>query len=267
MLNSFNNNRAFKYGDGLFETIRISNGKALNLSAHFLRLKKGFEILELQNSKQPFTFEAFQQIINDFLSNNNNNSNANLRVRISFFRKGEGFYTPQEHDFEFYIESSPLQSPSFQLNPKGLQIGICTKVRLSIDQLSNLKTISALPYVLAGLEKKKNGWDDCLILNSKEKIAESIAANVFIVKKGKIYTPALTEGCVAGVMRSNLIHLAQKMGFELEETSLDMADLVEAEEIFLTNAIQGIQWVESIEGMDFKCGNTLAGRLLEALNM
>lgn len=264
MLNFLNKNRAFKYGDGLFETIKVSNGKALNLYLHFERLQKGFGVLQFQ-AEQPFTFEVFQRIINDFLSKNI--PNANLRVRISFFRKGEGFYTPQEHDFEFFIETSPLESAPYQLNKKGLYIGIASQVRLSIDSLSNLKTISALPYVLAGLEKKQNNWDDCLILNSKENIAESIAANIFVVKENKLYTPSLSEGCVAGTMRFTILEIAAKLGLEIIETSLLPRDLDDAEELFLTNAIQGIQWVEKIEGLPNSCHHTLATKLTEELNL
>lgn len=233
--------RAAKYGDGLFETIRVSNRKVLFAKSHFERLSRGLDILAL--NQQPLTFEQFLKILERAIETK---SDANLRVRITFFRSDGGFYTPQNHSFEYNIEVSPLSSHLFQSNKKGLQVGVCEQVRLTTDICSNLKTISALPYVLAGLEKKANQWDDILILNHRESIAESIAANVFVYKNNTLYTPALSEGCIAGVMRKQILQLANQNNIPAEDTTLNLQDLIEAEAIFLTNAIQGIQWISQV---------------------
>ena len=256
-------NRAFKYGDGLFETIRVSNGTILFLEAHFARLSKGLNILHMQDSQKPLSIEKFQKIVQDFLSKQ---SDANLRIRITFFRQGAGLYTPQEIAYDYYIESSPLESAFFSLNPKGLNLGCCTSVQLSIDQLSNLKTTSALPYVLAGLEKKENAWDDCLILNSEGAIAESIAANIFILKGKQVFTPALNQGCIAGVMRQNVIKIIKKLDLELYEEAIFLEDIKDADEIWLTNAIRGIQWVKEVSNHSNLLKNNLAKRLTNHLN-
>jgi len=239
-------NRAFKYGDGLFETIRVRNKEALHLERHFARLSKGLSVLQMQPSTNPFSFKDFSAIINNFIAES---SNANLRIRITFFRPVGGLYTPKEHAFNYYIESNALDE-NYALNEKGQRIGVCKGVRLSMDALSNLKTTSALPYVLAGLEKKAADWDDCLILNAQERIAESIAANIFIIKGNNIYTPPLTEGCVEGVLRSFLIEQLEKdTTFNLLEQPLCLDDLYAADELFLTNAIRGIQWIKNIDGI------------------
>jgi len=253
-------NRAFKYGDGLFETIRVSEGKILYLDAHFMRLSQGLELLQMQNPEQPFSIEEFKEILEDFLEKK---SDVNLRIRITFFRQPGGLYTPTKHDFQYSIESTVLKSSIYELNRLGFKIGICTLVRLSMDALSNLKTTSALPYVLAGLEKKSEGWDDCLILNSKNAIAESIAANVFIVKENRLYTPALSEGCVMGVMRTQVIRIAAQLGMQTEEVSLSLEEMEDADEVFLTNAIRGIQWVEEIIGIEKQFSNSTSKILLE----
>jgi branched-chain amino acid aminotransferase len=256
-------NRAFKYGDGLFETIRVSNGNILFLEAHFARLSKGLTILRMQDSKKPLSIEKFQKIVQDFLVKQ---SDANLRIRITFFRQGAGLYTPQETAYDYYIESSPLESASFSLNPKGLRLGCCTSVQLSIDQLSNLKTISALPYVLAALEKKEKGWEDALILNSEGAIAESIAANVFVLKGKQVFTPALNQGCIAGVMRQNVIKIIKELDLELCEGAVFLEDIKDADEICLTNAIRGIQWVREVNNYSNLLKNSLAERLIDHLN-
>lgn len=257
-------NRAFKYGDGLFETIRVSNGAILFLEAHFARLSKGLNILRMQNSQQPLSIEKFQKILEDFLSKQ---SDANLRIRITFFRQGAGLYTPQETDYDYFIESSTLESPSFELNKKGFHLGLCTAVQLSIDQLSNLKTTSALPYVLAALEKKEQGWDDCLILNSEGAIAESIAANVFLLKGKQVLTPALNQGCIAGVMRQNVLKIIKELDLELCEGQVFWEDVKQADEIWLSNAIRGIQWVAQVMDCSKLLENSRAKQLISRLNM
>lgn len=256
-------NRAFKYGDGLFETIRVRNGQLLFLEAHFARLSKGLNILRMQNSKQPLSIEKFQEILQDFLSKQRD---ANLRIRITFFRSGAGLYTPQEADYDYYIESSTLEGASFQLNKKGLSLGCCTSVQLSIDQLSNLKTTSALPYVLAAIERKEKGWDDCLILNSKGAIAESVAANVFLLKGKQVFTPALNQGCIAGVMRQNILSIVKELGLECYEGQVSLDEIKHADEIWLSNAIQGIRWVSEVVNYSNLLGNTTAKLLMNRLN-
>jgi len=256
-------NRAFKYGDGLFETIRVRNGEILFLERHFVRLSKGLTVLCMQNLKKPLSIEKFQKILQDFLSKQ---SDANLRIRITFFRQGDGLYTPQEADYAYYIESNQLESASFELNKKGLYLGLCTSVRLSIDQLSNLKTISALPYVLAALEKKEKAWGDCCLLNSEGAIAESIAANVFLRKGKQVFTPALNQGCIAGIMRQEVLELIPKLDLELCEGQVFWEDLGAADEIWLSNAIRGIQWVGEVAGRSKLLENRTAKQLINRLN-
>lgn len=239
-------NRAFKYGDGLFETIRVRDQQALHLNHHFARLSKGLRVLQMQTVANSLSFNDFSNIINGFIAES---SNANLRIRITFFRRAGGLYTPQQHEFNYHIESTALEDRNYLLNKKGYSIGVCDSVRLSMDTLSNLKTTSALSYVVAGLEKKAAGWDDCLLLNAKNRIAESIAANVFLIKENSVYTPPLTEGCVQGVMRSYLVEQLQKdTQFNLVEQPLYLQDILAADELFFTNAIRGIQWIRFING-------------------
>lgn len=240
-------NRSFKYGDGLFETLKVVNNKILYVDQHLKRLKKGFEVLGF--AQEHLTQAFFIRIIQEFLSDKNG---ADHRVRISFFREVGGLYTPSSSASQYIIESSPLAAKHYQLNSKGLNIGICPTIRLSCDALSNLKTCSALPYVIAGLYKQKRNLEDCLLLNSKEKIAESIAANVFLVVDNQLLTPALSEGCVMGVMRSQILALAPLLGMVCKEQAITLVDLERAEEVFLTNVIRGLQWVETIKPLHKK---------------
>ena len=237
-------NRSFLYGDGLFETIRVSEGQALYLSAHFERLSRGLCLLKMQNPDKPFTYQEFKIIIEGFIAQQ---PTANLRIRSTFFRSLGGRYTPKKQAFEYHLEATPLQEAIYPTYKLPIIIGIAQQVRLSVDALSNLKTTSALSYVLAAIEKQEQGWDDCLLLNHRGDIAEAIAANVFLKKGKRILTPALNQGCVAGVMRQQLLQILPQLGYQVVETRIDLSQLQDAEEVWLTNALQGVvgvyQWI------------------------
>jgi branched-chain amino acid aminotransferase len=96
---------------------------------------------------------------------------------------------------------------------------------------------------LAAVYKKESGFDESIILNTKGNIADTIYANLFLIKNEKIYTPALSEAPVDGVMRKQVLQLAKKQGYKIYEEAITGNDLTNADEIFLTNAIKGIQWV------------------------
>ncbi|MGH1337337.1 MAG: aminotransferase class IV [Aureispira sp.] len=230
-------NRSFLYGDGLFETIRVSEGQALYLRAHFERLTTGLNTLQMQAIKEPLTYQQFKEIIEGFIAQQ---ATANLRIRSTFFRQGGGRYTPQKQAFDYHLEATPLATPAYPAAPSSLIIGLAQQARLSTDALSPLKTTSALPYVLAGLEKKQQGWDDCLLLNHQGYIAEAIAANVFLKIGERIVTPALDQGCIAGVMRQQLLQLLPQLGYEVEERAIALEELQEADEMWLSNALQGV---------------------------
>lgn len=255
-------NRSFKYGDGLFETLKVVNNKVLYIDQHLKRLQKGFEVLGF--SQEHLNQDFLIRIIQEFLSDK---KGADHRVRISFFREAGGLYTPSSSTAQYLIESTTLEPVAYQLNKEGLRIGICPTVRLSCDSLSNLKTCSALPYIIAGLYKKKQGLDDCLLLNTRESLSESIAANVFLVVGNQLLTPDLSEGCIMGVMRSQILSFAPAFGLICKEQALTLADIEKADEVFLTNVIRGIQWVEQIESLNKKYCSSISSMLTQELNI
>jgi len=146
---------------------------------------------------------------------------------------------------EYIIESSSLDPKTYQWNEAGLSIGIFEDARKSCDAFANLKSANRLPYVMAGLYAIENSLDDCLLLNTEGNIADSTISNLFLIRDDMIITPSLDEGCVAGVMRRYLISKLQAASYQLQERSCSIKDLFKADEVFLTNAIRGIQWVRS----------------------
>lgn len=257
-------NRSFLYGDGLFETIRVSEGQALNLAAHFERLSRGLAILQLQDPAQPFTYPQFKTIIEGFIAQQ---STTNLRIRGTFFRQLGGRYTPEQQAFDYQLEATPMPTAAYPILTQSLSIGIAQTIQLSQTILSNLKTTSALPYVMAGLEKKKEGWEDCLLLNQQGYVAEAIAANVFLKKGALVWTPALNQGCIAGVMRQQLLQLLPQLGYRVVEGNIRVQQVLEAEEVWLTNALQGVQGVTACVGRAAPYSREIAQQLQQHLSL
>lgn len=241
-------NRSFRFGDGLFESIAVKEKTIPFFEAHWERLTQGAQLLALE-LPQDFTKKFLEKSILELLSLNAIAGIAYSRVML--YREGRGRYAPDEMRAGFMIEVEPIQGELFQLNQKGLTIGLFTEVNKSIDRLSNFKTNSALAYVLASIHKTKAGWDDCLILNTRSNICDSTNSNVFLVKEKIISTPSLNEGCINGVMRRQVIALAKTNGFTVQESAVEMEMLRQADEIFLTNAVNGIRWVQQYGNVQY----------------
>ncbi len=255
-------NRAFRYGDGVFETIKVARGKVLWADKHFSRIMKGSHILQL-NMPADWTQHRFEEHIIQLYSANHPNQGP-ARIRLSLFRDQGGFYAPLTNNAAFLIESEPLDHELFILNTKGVSIDLYEHIRKPVNLLSALKSINAQLYVLASLHKREQGTGDCLLMNEFGHIAEATSSNLFIKQKGLLITPPLSEGCVDGVMRRVIIEVAASQQISLKEQPIRPADLKKAEEVFLTNTIHGVRWVSNYQ--DRMYGNTLSSQLIEALN-
>jgi len=233
-------NRGYKYGDGLFETMRVSNGKLNFADLHADRLQKGMKTLKLEGYSN---FDAYflKDKVDELCKRNKVTKNA--KVRLSVFRDAEGLYTPTQNKSAYTLEITPLDSPFYQINAKGLIMDIYDDIQKPINKLSNLKTSNALLYVMAGIHKEQMRLDEAFILNQNGFLCETISANVFLVYKGQIYTPALSEGCIGGVMRQVVMQLTQEHDLNMIEAQINPEILDEVEEVFITNASKGIQWV------------------------
>jgi len=259
-------NRGFRYGDGIFETMRMFDGKLPFLEEHIQRLKAGMSLLQLDLSKHfGVSFWRFEiRRIVKYCRQKFPDIDKNFRIRLAVFRNEGGFYTPKSNTANYIIELIPLENDKFKLNDKGLELGIYRDVFVNTDKLSNLKTSNSLPYVLAGLYREAQGLDECLILNHKGNIAEGISANVFFIKGNKLITPALSEGCTDGTLRKIILRIADDLDYKIKEKSCELSILEEVEEVFCTNAIQGIQWIETYKNTKFT--NQKTKQLLKKVN-
>lgn len=242
-------NRAFRYGDGFFEAMRVVNGEILLLKYNLERIEISAKTIQLTNL--PSSSELTSQLQNLIKKENE----LNARLRLSFFRDSEGTYTPNQNNALWLAEIDPMSTTPFKLNDKGLKVGFYPeRVKLTHSKLSNIKTLSSAGYVLAGLYMKENNWDDCIILNSENRPCEFYSSNLYIIKDGNIYTPPLDEGCLLG---SSRMFLQDTLGKKLIEQPLQKQDILAADEVFLSSSIRGIQWVEQIEDSIYKCDRTI----------
>lgn len=233
-------NRAFRYGDSVFESIRYTNGKIMFLADHVKRIKLSMTTLRM-NVPAEFTTGNIEQLIFHLLEQNNIKQDA--RIRLTVFRNEGGFYTPETNDISFLIETEALETTGYQLNQKGLWVDVYAEIKKQINKISNLKTGSALLYVMAGITKTSLKLDDCLLVNDNGNIIESISSNIFVVKNGTLYTSPISDGCVDGVMRKQILDIAAQNKILTFEQTLTVHTLTNGDEVFLTNAIKGIQWV------------------------
>ncbi len=233
-------NRAFRFGDGFFESMRIVNGKALFLENHFARAMDTAKAMKIIPPAD-FSIEQLRSQISELLERNTIFQGG--RMRITFYRKSTGFYLPKQDEMTYFIEAESLPDNEFVLNQQGRMVDIFQDFKKEINKLSVFKTLSCQLYVQAAIHARDKGLDESLIQNSKLSIIESNSSNLFIVANGVLYTPTLEDGCVAGTMRMNIINLAIENKIKVYECTLNPHNLLTADEMFLTNAVRGIEWV------------------------
>jgi branched-subunit amino acid aminotransferase/4-amino-4-deoxychorismate lyase len=254
-------NRAYSYGDGLFESIRIMHGRAINMDAHMQRIQAGAKALKMRLPAN-YTVDFFTKQFDELISKSGISEGG--RIRLSIDRLGGNTYSPDTNETAYFIEVYPVENSIFGLSGKGIEVDLYQDIRKVKDALSNFKTKNGLLYVMASISAKEKGLDDMLIQNEKGQILESSHSNIFMVSNGVLYTPSLSEGCLAGTMRMQVINVALKHQLKVYETSILPSNLLVADEVFLTNAVRGITWVGGYRTKRYM--NTIARKIVTYLN-
>ncbi|CAN5741270.1 aminodeoxychorismate lyase [soil metagenome] len=252
-------NRGLRYGDGLFETIKFKQHELILLDEHFSRLWKGMQLLKFDIPKL-FTPDSLQKQILQLIKKN---KHATARVRISIHRGNGGLFDTLNHSPIYIIQSWPIADSNAILNENGLQLCIYRDAKKTIDHFSNLKHNNYLPYFMGALFAKEQQCNDVVILNNHDRICDSAIANIFMIKNGNIFTPSLPEGCVAGVMRKFILKELSALEYTVTETAITVEDILNADEIFLSNSIYNMRWVAAIEGNRFT--NHISRKIFESL--
>ena len=257
-----NNNRAFKYGDALFESVRYVNGTLFFWEDHYFRLMASMRILRMEIPME-FTLEFLEEEIKKTITSNKLDSGA-VRVRLTVFRNEGGLYTPSTNEVSYVIETSAMESPFFIIEEGEYEVELFKDYYVNKDMLSNLKSTNRILNVVAGVYAEENGYANCLLVNTDKKVVEAINGNLFLVKGNEIKTPPLSDGCLDGIIRKNLMKIiAGSEEYDLVEDSISPFELQKVDELFITNSIVGIQPISKYRKKEFeaKVAKSLVGKL------
>ena len=242
------NNRSFRYGDGCFETMKLMDNTILLANYHFERLFASLQLLQFDVPNY-LTADYLQNQIIEVAKKNYHNKLA--RVRLTVYRGDGGLYDPENHFPNYLIQTWDLNPANNLLNENGLVVDVFTDAIKVCDTYSHVKSNNYLCYAMAALWAKKNHLNDAILLNPYNRLADATIANIFIVTNGIIKTPSLSEGCVNGVMRRYLLTQMRVENIPVEETKISVEELLQANELFLTNGIYGIRWIKQINNLNY----------------
>jgi branched-chain amino acid aminotransferase len=231
------NNRGFSYGDSLFETIRIEEGEICFLEDHYFRLMASMRMIRMEIPMR-LTFDYLEKQILNLIKLVGESSVS--RVKCTVYRKDGGLYTPDTNEVEFLIEAFDSKSVVKSI----YKIDIYKDHYVNSGLLSTLKSSNRLLNVVASIYAKEYELDSCVLINEDKKVVETTNANIFLIKDNVIRTPKLLDGCIKGVARKKIIEIIEKdAAFEIIEESISPFDIQKADEVFVSNAIIGVQSV------------------------
>ena len=239
------NNRAFKYGDSVFETIKVVHGKLVFWEEHYFRLMASMRMLRMKIPMN-FTLEFLEEQILKTVSVNENNKNT--RTRLSVTRKDGGFYTPNTNEIDYLIESQEIEYST----KASYKVDLFKDFYMYSGHLSTVKTNNKLIHTLASIYAKENELDNCILLNERKGVVEVTNASLFLIKGTLIKTPPLTEGCLKGIAREKVISvITSSNNYTLEEAIISPFEIQKADEVFITNSIIGIQPITNYRKKEF----------------
>ena len=260
--NILTQNRAFLYGDGVFETLKIVNSKILFVEDHYFRLMASMRVVRMEIPMN-FTMEYFEEQVLKLV--NEKGISTSARARITVFRNDGGLYLPKTNEVSYLIHATPLERTSYALNTASYEVDLYKDFYVTKQLLSSIKTTNKLINVTGSIFAYENGLENCILLNDTKNVVEVLQGNLFMVIGKKLITPPVSEGCLNGVMRKQILALAKKVeGIEVSEEIISPFDLQKADELFLTNVITGIQSITKYRKKEFK--DNLAHLLVQKLN-
>jgi 4-amino-4-deoxychorismate lyase len=231
--------RGLHYGDGLFETMAATDGRIRHFSLHMARLETGCERLGIPMPPQTLLEEECLQVLEGLGS-------GVVKLVVTRGTGPRGYRPPAEPTVTRVVIASARRAvPSAT---EDIVVRVC-ETRLALNaRLAGIKHLNRLEQVLASAE-----WDDPsiaegIMLATDDRIVGATAANLFLVRHGRLYTPEIRDCGVAGIMRQQVLGMARAMGLHVEVCDLGLGEARAADEIFLTNAVTGIRPVIEIRG-------------------
>jgi branched-chain amino acid aminotransferase len=255
-------NRAFLYGDGVFETVKIINNKILFLEDHYFRLMSSMRVIRMEIPMN-FTMEYFEEQILSLVKINKLTDSS--RARITVYRNDGGYYLPLNNSVSFLIHAVALENASYSIEKKAYEVDLYKDFYITKQLLSSIKTTNKIINITGSIYAEENGLDNCLLLNDSKNVVEALQGNIFMLLGNRLITPPVSEGCLNGVMRKQILALAKKMHqLEVVEEAISPFDLQKADELFITNVIKGIQPITKYRKKTFT--TKVANQLLQLLN-
>ena len=253
-------NRAFNYGDSIFETVQVNDGQIMFWEDHFNRLSHALSVMDMQLP----VFVDWEFLYNSILKlAEKNECLQSSRIKVNVYREGEGRYTPDGRDAAYIIRAYPRTKPESEDFIDDMSVSLFDEVRKPIHPISNFKNGSSMIYILAGLHAKKSGFDDALITNTDGYIVDAVNSSVFIVKNGTVVTSPVEIGCIDGVMRRQVIKVCKEIGISIEIKPVSPDEVADADELFMTNVIQIIKSAKSFNGRGM--GSEIGKKIYEGL--
>ncbi|SHM56987.1 aminotransferase class IV [Flavobacterium saccharophilum] len=260
--NILTQNRAFLYGDGVFETLKIVNNRILFLEDHYFRLMASMRVVRMEIPMN-FTMEFFEEEVLKLVQENE--ISASARARITVFRNDGGLYLPKTNEVSYLIQATALENTSYTLNTAEYEVDLYKDFYVTKQLLSSIKTTNKMINVTGSIFAHENGLANCLLVNDTKNVVEGLQGNLFMLIGKKLITPPISEGCLNGIMRKQILALAKKLeGIEVLEEIISPFDLQKADELFLTNVITGIQPITKYRKKEFT--SDLAHLLVQKLN-
>lgn len=252
--NLLEQNRGFLYGDGVFETLKIVDGKILFFEDHYFRLMAAMRIVRMEIPMN-FTLEYLEEQILSLVKNNKCESSA--RVRITVYRNNGGFYLPTNNTVSFLIQASAIESSIYSVSEKEYEVDLYKDFYIPKQLLSTLKTTNKMIHITGSIFAKENDLDNCILLNDSKHVVEALQGNLFMRMGNTLITPPVSEGCLNGIMRKQILSLAKKeTTLEVVEQVISPFDLQKADELFVTNVIKGIQPITKYRKKEFAIETT-----------
>jgi len=252
-------NRAYKYGDSVFETIKVINGKLVFWEEHYFRLMSSMRMLRMKIPMN-FTLEFLEKEILKTVKVTN--SNTTLRIRLTITRKDGGFYLPLTNEIDYLIEYREIRF----ITKDNYKVDLFKDFYLYSGHLSTIKTNNKLIHTLASIFAKENDLDNCILLNERKGIVEATNATLFLIKGNTIKTPLLSEGCLKGIAREKVIKIIESNNdYDIEETVISPFEIQKADEVFITNSIIGIQPITNYRKKTFS--TDISKKLAMSLNV
>ena len=242
-------NRGFLFGDAIFETVKVVNNKVLFAEDHYFRLMASMRICRMEIPMN-FTLEYFEEQILSIASSQNISDSC--RVRMTFYRESEGFYLPTSNNVGFIVSAQKLETKEYVISKDFYEVELYKDFYISKHLLSTLKTNNKMINITGSIFANENGYQNCILLNDDKNVVEALNGNLFMKTGNTIITPPVSDGCLNGIMRKQLITIISKMeGFECIEKSISPFDLQKSDELFVTNVISGIQPITKYRKKEF----------------